>query len=595
MRSVEPASRTRTLQALLEQSVSWWPARARAEILARDRAWIAFTCGACERAWDRVFRCESSPHAGVEGTAPLYLLFEDVARVLQEALSGRPAFVDADAWSEAHACECGAPAHHARVAAAALFHTVLGSGAGVVVLRRAEAEPALEVARVPEGGLLEAIEPTPSASRASLGHPLTLFESWRELVPRLPSEPGVVAGNAAARGVWIFAARDHDALEHGIRTKVAAKQRVIVELQAPTVRAHWPASLGGMAELVEAGGACALVVEREVLVATTRAIARGRRELDVRDVDIDHLELGGLELPWPIAPSHVALAMMRLGRTLPEACAHLIERAADSVAKRIEALRAMCALVPGGSFELEGTRATARHADGRMGRTLDVCDLPEGAALAGPELAREVAFLFDLAPAWADRTRVCPCGAPATVERKLIAWPWRGAPEAAPDPLQTFMRENGEGCAVVVALCCDRHVRVLAGAELERLGLVGPTLEERVRGDASSSVLATRARAHDAGGAAVVVARGPFVSGLLLDEARLAALDAALGRPVGPGPASVWAYGASTLALTAGEGPELEKRAAAAVLESGVTRVEFVLRREVDLSVPASGRVIVLA
>src|SRR5690606_8700885 len=117
-------------------------------------------------------------------------------------------------------------------------------------------------------------------------------------------------------------------------------------------------------------------------------------------------------------------------------------------------------LVPGASFEVEGAKATALLADGRAVRTMELTDLPAGAGtLSADVLAREAAFLFDVAPPWADRGRVCGCGAALSVESRLVAWPWP-EPSTRPRVVRMWAEEGRRGAAEVVALCCDRHVRI---------------------------------------------------------------------------------------------------------------------------------------
>src|SRR6185503_9676739 len=99
----------------------------------------------------------------------------------------------------------------------------------------------------------------------------------------------------------------------------------------------------------------------------------------------------------------------------------------------------MTALFSGSSFRVEGSRATAQRADGQDGRTLELAEIPAGAGdLPIEALARDAAFLFDAAPPWADRSRVCPCGAGAGFERRLVAWPWRGPAAEKPWVVSTW-------------------------------------------------------------------------------------------------------------------------------------------------------------
>ena len=567
-------------RAALRESASWWSAKARHEPLSIDRLWACFSCGACEATFDRVFTCP-------ESDLPLYRNAGEVEALITDVQTGRSPLIDAATWRSAAECECRAPHHHVSVGGAGLFHSVIGSGAGVVATRIGGTT---EWHRLSDGSGV--LEPFDAASlRSALGRPLTLFEAWSELAPKLPVAAETVVGTAAEPGVWLFAAASAAALDLGIQSKLGARARIVVRLEPSTARAaSWPPSLGIIASVMEEGAALAIVVERDAMLAQARAWARSRLGCDVRASDEPgRWILASEKGHWPIAELPIALAMTRTGRTLGEAVAEALTEAARAIEDRIATLAALIEVVPGSSFEVDGAEATARLADGRAVRTIELAQLPPGlAALPQDVLAREAAFLFDIAPPWADRARVCPCGAPLSIESRLVAWPWSD-PSARPRMVRRWAEEGSRGAAEVVALCCDRHVRIPSEAELHALGLEGARLEARLDADLAAArprVQASIWRGPD--GERVAILRGPFVSGLVLSDGRARAASDALRDPLEATRATGWAIG-SDLAVLVSEGTT-EVAIARALAELGIPSAEpFWLRREVDLGAAAIG------
>ena len=566
-------------RAALRESASWWSAKARHEPLSIDRLWACFSCGACEATFDRVFTCP-------ESDLPLYRNAGEVEALIAEVQTGRSPLIDAATWRSAAECECRAPHHHVSVGGAGLFHSVIGGGAGVVATRIGGTA---EWHRLSDGSGV--LEPFDAASlRSALGRPLTLFEAWSELAPRLPVAAETVVGTAAEPGVWLFAAASAAALDLGIQSKLGARARIVVRLEPSTARAaSWPPSLGIIASVMEEGAALAIVVERDAMLAQARAWARSRLGCDVRVVDAGRWALASDEAEWPIAELPIALAMTKTGRTLGEAVASALTEAARAIEDRIATLRALIERVPGASFDVEGGKATARLADGRAVRTIELAQLPAGAqSLSAEVLAQEAAFLFDVAPPWADRSRVCPCGAALSIESRLVAWPW-AEPRTRPRVVRMWAEDGRPGAAEVVALCCDRHVRIPSEAELRELGIDGARLEARLDAD----LAATRPRVHASiwrspDGERVAIVRGPFVSGFVLSDARARALYDALRDPLEATRAIGWAIG-SDLAVLVSEGTT-EVAIARALAELGIPSAEpFWLRREVDLGAAAIG------
>ncbi len=577
--SVDPEA----VRAALLDSISWWSAKARTEAIPSDRLWICFSCSSCGAVFDRVLRCPEIQ----DDDARIYRGVGDVDRTLDDLLGARPRFVDPSEWKSASVCVCGAPHHLRTTAAAGLFHTVIGGGAGLAVAR---IDGMTTWLRCPDGsGALETIDP--SSFREAFGRPLTLFDPWSDVILKLPLHPGTVVGTPAEPGVFLFAAADRAALDHGIRAKLGAKGRVVVDIEPTTVEgAAWPARLLLLARAIEEGARAAVVVERGAMLAQARAFARGILGGDVRSGPRDAWMLATEKGEWPVLPMRIALAMAARGHTLGEATAHELTQAAREIEDRIATLTALTAIVPGSSFDVEGSTATARVVDGRPARTIELSDIPHGANALGPEvLAREAAFLFDVAPPWADRSRVCPCGAALAIESRLVSWPWAGPESARPRVVRVLADEGRPGAALVVALACDRHVRIPPERELAQLGIDDARLATYLDADVARTRIRVRSSSwNSADGDRIMAVRAPFVSAVVLSDGRARALHDALGRPQRTDSVAGWAIG-SHVALLAPAGAS-EALVGRALAELGIPSAEpFWLRRELDLNAPAVG------
>lgn len=581
-RVVEEASRVdaERIRALLHESASWWSATAQREPLPLDRVWACFHCTSCGEIFDRTFRCPSGPWTGEQ--APLYRSPAELERVVEDTLASRCSAIAPDEWRRAAECACRAPHHHRRVAAAGLFHTMMGAGAGVLHVRVEGEAP--EWLRLPEGA--GAPSPAPDLLTA-FGGSLTLFDAWAELTQRLPASPGTVVGAGAGSGVLVLAASSEADLAAGIRAKLGVVRRIVVRLDASTVLgAAWPRSLDLLARTLEEGAAAAIVVEHDAMLAQARAWARSRLAADVRDDGQSAWTLTTDHGEWPLAPARIALRMAQLGRTLAEACAHELHEAMAAIDDRIATLGALTSLVPGSAFDVHGTTATARLPDGRSGRTLELTDIPANAgALPSEVIAREAAFFFDVAPPWADRTRVCACGAAMAMERRLVPWPWGGPQDEWPWVVHVWRDEAQVRAAEIVALVCGRHVRVPAESELRRAGVDERQLAARLE-EAPLGVLQLDVRVRSG----VVLARGAFASSIAVSDGRARALDEALGRPIGRPSALAWAIGTDLVVLARPGDEDPDGLVRRLVAEEGLAGpVPFWIRREVALTAAPLG------
>jgi hypothetical protein len=575
-------------RAALREAVGVWAARARREAFPLDRLWVYFACGACEARYQAIIQLPNSPWTSGDAP-PLYWFAEDVEALLESALGARLDVVGEEEWARASECSCRAPKHHRQAIASALFHDVLGTGAAVVAARLGER---VEWLRAPDGSA-EPAPFEPASFETVFGRPLSLFDAWRELATKLPVPEGTVSGVLVEPGVLLFAAPNEPTLRAGITAKLGPTRRFSVSLDASAPESlAWPSPLRRLALHIGEGTALALVVERDAMLAQARTWARSRLDGSVLELGSDEWAYVGERGRWTLAPANIALTMARSGRTLAEGCAHAIDEAARSIEDRIATLEAMIALLPGSSFVVDGTRATAHRSDGGEGRTVELETIPVGAgSLPREALVREASYLFDVAPQWADRTRVCSCGAAASLERRLVPWPFTGDEDDRPWVLAMWGDSDRARAAEVLAICCDHHVRVPSERELRSHGVD----DLRIRA-ASVLVSRLRVRAHvwSRGEERIVLVQGPFASGVIVSDARMRALCDALGRPVAGERARAWAIGTDVLALAQLE--TSDESIPPALSELGIPiHGAFWIRREIDLTVDPVGSFDVVA
>ncbi len=563
--------------ALVLDEASWWVAKAATERFPCDRLCLVVRCGACEAQRAHTLLL---PHPRLDGSTPLFRGSGELSDFLAAVFESRPQSVQRETWEELHRCVCGAPDHHRRVGAVALFRMMIGTGAGLAVTRLAEGEQVRH--RLALGGAPERLGDEESIEDA-FGRPLDGFETWAALAERLPPPAGEVAGVEGEPGVWMVAGHEAAHVLWALDQQLEGRSRIAVAVTPTGV--DWPSALAPIVELA-ARGSVVVALERERVIDVARAYARFALGMDLEEGS-DGVRLRGPALSWPVRLDAIALRVAKLGVPIAWAAAAVLNDAAEAGESRVETLRKLVQEVPGAGFEVEGTRVVARRPDGSRGRAVDLRSIPPGdVELSREELARQAAFIFELAPAWADPTRVCPCGAAATVERRLVGWPWAGDPEAGPAVLELVEASEGRGAALVAAIACERHVRIPSAAELARIGLDDETRERRLVEDAPRRRQRVRAwvQRFDAGPA--ILAEGPLIGIMALDDGRLAALHRAMGEPLaGEADVLAWALGEDVVAVG--------RRAA--IVDALETRgrlrqeVPFLIERRVDLETAPSG------
>ncbi len=226
--------------------------------------------------------------------------------------------------------------------------------------------------------------------------------------------------------------------------------------------------------------------------------------------------------------------------------------------------------------------------DGRPGRSVDAVELARRLGPDDPQLARELAFLADALPSWADPARTCPCGAPASVQRRLVAASFvdRFAEEnddALPVVLNCGPDEDHPEVAEVVAVGCDRHLRFLAASELERMGLELSQLRSRLELDRGQATFRARVGTVEAMGMRALWVRGPYAASIIMEDGWAASLAAAADAPIAAGEAHLG------LAL----GPDVAVMVEVGVTDDARSAVIASAARQAGLSSPRGGGFVV--
>ncbi len=578
---MSPAEPTRTER--LEDALTLSLARMEREILPRDRVFLTQKCGACGASWVAGFQFEHSPYTGQVG-APLYRGLREAIKAAEALLERREPSIESEAWAEARRCECSGPVHLTHSSRVTLVRHLVGAGQSLAVTCY-RGERSHELHRIPGRGPILPVADGDEICGV-FGRPLSLFDRWEEL--ELPS------GRLEAEGgVWLWAGPSAAALSDRIAELSAL---IVVGIASDTVASGaWPASEALLAH-IEGGGAAALTVERHSMMSALRrqAIAAGG---EAEEAGVGRVTLRLATIPWTLMPHRIAREMARYGQPLSEACAAAVEGGLEGIRRALAFMDAVTHARPSVRFAIDRDRATPVLGDGSRGRAFSLERLP--VSPDDPSFAREVAFLCDPLPEWADPTRTCPCGAPASVQIRIVPADAveLGASPQRPWTLRRWTAADGSESALeVVALVCDRHVRIEPRVTLEAAALTDEGLGARLREDENRALFAVHAEVvEDDRGARAILARGHLAASLTTNQRWLAGLNRALGDPLPRARAETWAFGPAGMCLLEASFDEarrdllLRYARAAGGVKPGAPPY-FALRGEVDLTGTPAGR-----
>jgi hypothetical protein len=530
-------------------------ARVRTEVRPIERALLELRCDACEAGWCGLFRFEAPRHRG---------LVE--ARALARALTApRPAALDADAVEALRRCHCGAPPHVTQTTRATLLRPLPGAGATVGV----DDAGALEL--WPDRGLARPVSDADFAAAA--GRPFSLFDAWAALplpVGALEPEPGLL----------LLAETDPRALTDRVSE---AGPVVAVAMQASTLASGgWPPAHPLRAHL-EGGGLAALVVRREALQELLEHLGRPAGSSIVEDGP-RRLVVEAEGIRQAVELEGIGRVMAQRALTLGEACAHALADALDTIADALRRMADLRRARPEVRFVVEGDRAMAIAQDGLRGPPFQPGQLPR------PIEERDVAFLCDPLPRWADPTRVCRCGAAATLQTRILARRDIAPGDDAPWELRTWVGDDGEETAVeALAAACDRHVRVPSRRQLDPW-LTASEVEGRLEADRARAAFRVSCQwVRDEHGAVAVLVHGGLAASLFGHDGWIRGLLEELEATLDE--VEAWALGPDGLCLldpafAEAERPMLRAATAQATGRSPNAVAPFALRRRIGPAAP---------
>lgn len=398
-------------------------------------------------------------------------------------------------------CPCGAPWITLQPVAARFFHAVPGTGAELMAELSAApgATPAQRWARLPVDGdpaWWDGEGALDAWAVAAFGRPLTLAALWQTLW----QSPG--GGLAAIEpGYWLYCAPvGATEAPAALEALVAAEpsRRVVALSPRAVQKPAWAWLREAMAAPGARDAVVATVIDAEHFLRRI-ALAAARVAMEARR-DASGWWLCRQGVSWPV---HLSAAMdeaMVLGLDLSAAAAAAVAVVSSQIDRVVAFLQTATAARPGLQFAQEG--------DGfvpvRAGAPTGARPIPLGVAAAlgddGAAIERDLRFHLDEAPPWADRWRVCPCGA----ARRLTV----GAASSA--RLAAMQAAEGAGLlrwpdaavdagAGLLALACDRHVDYALGALAADAGLSAAEVVARYEDDLRRAEFAVQVAAQGEG------------------------------------------------------------------------------------------------
>jgi hypothetical protein len=524
---------------------------ARVEAASAERADTIYFVGACAGCGTLATAVWSTSDSATREAGSPCRRASEVRRVLGSAFAEAPRVRVAGEDKNATQCACGRDVFDRRIVGVRWLRTLAGTGAECIVEGTALSNAVDEIASVPTleafrwrllRGVRDGGETDVGAAfdddafREAFGRDLTLTHTWSRLFERARAPGGAVI--QIEDGLWIFAGpRGDDALTGAINGLLAERSSRAAYPIADLAKyvplppgPSWTEGLGdhaGWSREFEAG----VIIDHDVTRRGLRLALR-RSASDVSPSDDGSVIARRGEVAWPIDPRRVALGGVHIGLTLSESLAMAAREAIvrlDTIERWLKSARAAR---PDVVFVVRGTLAHPVRRDRTVGRPLDLSTLPFVVPPATLDFDREMRFACDDVPPWADASRVCSCGATATIAARIVPWTMvvasvREGEGGAPRVLRKLPDESVRA-AIAVAAGCDRHTWLPSESELARWGLDDDALGRRIAEDLRrAQYFVDVSLCESASGHRALAVRGPFAASAVLDEHWIASLHEA--------------------------------------------------------------------
>ncbi len=387
-----------------------------------------------------------------------------------------------------------------------------------------------------------------AAVTAQFGRPLTLAETWRDVLARAAKGEELVV--EVEKGYWIWAGpRENKGLDALIEA-TATEEALELPPEAAVGRKGIPLALLPQIAPMPQGPAFPQW-------AYEHAEALGRGELRagvvldravVRKLIASQLERASLtwqeqqggavllaaagEFRWPVELAIVALGAAHLGWYLGETTAAAVGESMARISEIKRYVDAARAERPDITFQMQGLQLMPKRADGSFGRPINLMEMPFRTPPGSPDFKRELKFVCDDIPKGGNPTKMCPCGAKAWVAARIF--PDRVVEEfkKATGDKTPLVIEQWNNAVLLATISCDRHVRIPMKDELESAGLKEGAFDKRMAEDLPNSIFAVDVSLHeDKNKKRALLAYCPLVASVVINDHLVAALHQACRMP----------------------------------------------------------------
>lgn len=541
-----------------------------------DTAHLVGACVSCGRIAATVLGFPDSPYAGQPGQ-PRFRTARELKRFLEELTQKPPQMPMQTDRDNGRTCVCGAPADPREVQGLRFIHAMPGSGAEIIVegvrggaslLVSASGDPlggssgefTWKILRAPNDGAETDVADTfdDGAIKKAFGRGITLATLWLELLAA--AREGKESLEKVEPGYWIYAGPKED---KGLRDKIDALTKDQPEVLARDLvklgekdplpaGPHWGFWAYEYAEDLQKGELRAGVVidqavVRKTLIDRLTALNIGVREQNegkiLQAFFVPTPDWKGDVAGWPIEVLIVSLGAGHLGWTISETIGAAVGEAGSRAGALADFFAIAKQVRPEVEWKFEGMRAIPVRKNGTQGRPVDLLNAPfrfdPRNQQALPLLEREIRFSTDELAKGQDPTKHCPCGAKAFVAARLFPWSVvEGFNKATggknPLIIETYTNATNQPRAALLAVVSDdMHVQILSEDEFKAHHVNEETIGKRLAHDLNNSLFAVDVSLHeDKDKKRALLAYGPLVASVAINDHLIAALHEACGKPL---------------------------------------------------------------